>query len=193
MDLSKLTAGREPPHDIKHTGATALLRRGFTIFQRNSGALGQQFPRFAKIDVFDFLDKGVDVAHFATGPTTVTLTAWVHVEGRSMIVMKGTQALVGRADRSEADIRADEIDDVDGLFDLLRQGFLVGHQGCTTGLQGPKEGEPRKRGPHPDARTGPAAWTATRNGQTQDIVEAELKISRGPPLRGGRGVGLAQV
>ena len=85
----------------------------------------QQFQRFAKIDAFVFLNESQDVAGFLARPAPIALAPWVDVEGRAMVVVERAETFEDGADLAQANVRADDIDNVVGVLDLLN----LTHQG----------------------------------------------------------------
>src|SRR5262249_22830337 len=84
-----------------------------------------------------FLDKGDDVARFATGPTLEALAAGVHVEGGPVVVMKRAEALERWPRGAQRQVAANDVHDVVSLFDLLDP---IGRQRVTR-VQGPAKKE----------------------------------------------------
>src|SRR5207237_327028 len=54
-----------------------------------------------------------------------TLPARVHIKRRAVVIVERTEALEGRAGRTQVHIAADDINYVIGIFDLLDQGSPV--------------------------------------------------------------------
>src|SRR5262249_52694832 len=125
--FAKLLAG--PSHHVKHRGARRVMLGELELFQRDSGPPRQKLQRFRKTDMLHLLDKGEDIAMFATRPTAVALAARADVETGTLILVKRAQALEGLARRAQAHIAADDVHDVVGFFHLLREGCPVVRQG----------------------------------------------------------------
>ena len=87
------------------------------------------------------MNERQDIAELATGPTAIPLPAWIDVEGRTLVVVKRTEALIGSAGGPQGDIAAHDIDNVVGFFDLLDNGTVV-RQG-TPVCREPKGGRKR--------------------------------------------------
>jgi hypothetical protein len=124
---------RCPSDQVKHKGAALSGLRNNCLFERNSSAAGQQFPRFEKSDSFRFLDKSEHIPALAARPAFVALPARIDVEGGPLIVVEGTEPFEGGAGLAQGYIRTDDVHDVVGLLDPLREGYPVIRQGAPGG------------------------------------------------------------
>src|SRR5205085_3015189 len=97
----------------------------FDVFERNSAPTRQKFKSISKINMLEFHHKVENVAIFATSPTTEPLPPRIDIERRPFVVVKRAQALERRADGTQRNIAADDVDDVVGFLDLLLQGVTV--------------------------------------------------------------------
>jgi hypothetical protein len=164
-----------PAHYLKHNGAAALVRRIGVFFHRNPGPACQEFQGFAKINLVMFLKEVKNVPKLAARPATIALPPWIDIEGRPMIVVERAKALIGRTDRAQSDIVADDVYDVVGLFNLFDQGCPIIRQKAPipNGKQGVEEGD--TRAPFPDMPVGVVPLKSLRG------LEAEEADSRKTP------------
>src|SRR5271168_4652830 len=95
-------------------GFRCFLRRvEVALGQRNAALLRNGANRFRKGKIFDLRDEAEDVSGLATAEAVEELLAGVYVEGRGFFLVKRTEAgVVLRAGLAQADVAADDFDDV---------------------------------------------------------------------------------
>jgi tryptophan 2,3-dioxygenase len=107
-------------------GFRGFFRRvEFALGQRNTALLRDRPHGFRKGKILDLRDEAEDVSGLAAAEAVEELLAGVDVEGRGFFLVKRAEAgVVLRAGFAQANVAADDFDDVGLLFDGLGK---IGH------------------------------------------------------------------
>ena len=107
-------------------GFRGFLRRiEFALRQRNPALLRDRANSFWKSEIFDLRDETEDISGLAAAEAVEKLLAGVDIErGRFFLVKRAEAGVVLRAGFAQADVAADDFDDVGLLLDGLGE---VGH------------------------------------------------------------------
>ena len=89
-------------------------------------ALRQDLQGLRRLETVLLLEPGEDVPAFAAPEALVRATVRIDVKGRRLLTVEGTEADEAAARLLQAHALADQLDDIDALFDEIE---VPGHQG----------------------------------------------------------------
>jgi hypothetical protein len=106
----------------------------FAFGERNAAFLGDGSDGFREGEVLYLADKAEDISGLAAAEAVVELAAGVDGEGWGFFFVEGAEAgVVLRAGFAQADVAADDFDDVGLLLDGLGEVGHVGTRGSFSG------------------------------------------------------------
>src|SRR5262249_18408634 len=104
------------------------LRRGLLVRERDAEALGEELDRADEVEVLDITHEADRVPAAVAAVAVVELVDRVHGEAGCALLVKRAAAHVARALLAKSGVARDQLDDVDGLLDLLDGAVLdAGH------------------------------------------------------------------